>query len=29
MDKYLAERAKLDSMFEEKFQKFITVISRT
>lgn len=26
MEKYLAERAKLDSMFDEKFQKFITVM---
>jgi serine/threonine protein kinase len=26
MEQYLAERAKLDSMFEEKFQKFITVM---
>jgi serine/threonine-protein kinase len=26
MEKYLAERAKLDSMFDEKFHKFITVM---
>ena len=26
MDKFLAERAKLDTMFDEKFQRFITVM---